>query len=257
MKKMQIEKRYISLDVLKSICIILMILEHIVIIALKLNAQFWNVDVNHGLYNFIELCDNIFTSHYLHNFKYIIVGIFFILSGISFHLSKNNSKRFFKLLVCSILINITTLLLYTIFNIDCLVMFGILNSMSCCLLIWILIDKIKNKNIHILFAFVFLIISILFAVFSPKLNGTNALMWLGVPKTDYRSGFDYFPLFPWLALYSIGFLINLKPKKDKAYSNIYKKFACIPVLVSKYSIYLYLLHIPIIVGILIIVYSTI
>lgn len=244
--------RIIWLDILRSICIILMVLEHIVILTLKLNAGVFNLNSEHSMYSFVNFCDSIFSSHFLHNFKYIVVGIFFFVSGVSFNLSRNNNKRFVKLLIAALFINLITYLLYKSIDFDCLVIFGILHSISFCILIWIFLSKINSENIKVIIAFLFLVISIILIFLKPTIDNNNAFMWLGIPETNYRSGFDYFPIFPWITIYSFGVLLNVKPKKNREeYKKNRKYYFVLPsIIIGKYSLYIYLLHIPIIIGIL-------
>ncbi len=251
-----VRKRILWIDVIRSVCLILMVLEHIVIYTLKINSSFWGVNRDHPLYNFVELCDSIFTSNWLHNIKYIVVGLFFFISGVSFNLSKNNEIRCLKIMSFAILINVITALVEVYTQFDCLVLFGILHCMATCLFIWILLSKIKNENLKWLICIVFFTTSIILTIMKPTLSSTNILMIFGVPQDDYRSGFDYFPIFPWITVYSFGVVMNIKGNKGKEEktSRFYKTISFLPSIIGKNSLYVYIFHIPIIIYTLMIIY---
>lgn len=82
------------------------------------------------------------------------------------------------------------------------------------------------------------------------------LMIFGVPQDDYRSGFDYFPIFPWITVYSFGVVMNIKGNKGKEEktSRFYKTISFLPSIIGKNSLYVYIFHIPIIIYTLMIIY---
>lgn len=251
--------RLLWIDIIRGLCVILMILEHLVLITLKINAQFWHTKSEDTFFPFIIFCDSIFSSHFLHIFKYGVVGTFFLISGYCFNLSHNNLKRFLKIASYAVLINLVTVIMYTIWNIDCLVLFGILHCFASCIIIWYFLDKIKSDNVKVLLAIIFFIISLILIIFNPTLEQCNVLMFLGIPKTNYRSGFDYFPIFPWLTIYSFGVLLYRKKDETRVKNfPIWIKKIVSPIsFLGSHSLYFYVLHIPIIIILLTIIHAII
>lgn len=165
---------------------------------------------------------------------------FLALVGISVTFSQNNNKRAFVILLCAMAITLASYL----FQPDMYVRFGILHLIAVSIF---LIAPLKN---HPRTALILGII----AIFSPILllqfsSQSLALIILGVQPLGFSS-FDFFPIFPWIAIPLFGiFFGNMlyKNKKPLIPNEIFQKRLLVPVCIfGKNALVVYMIHIPII-----------
>ena len=210
---------------------------------------------------------------YLGTFGYEIfcqcVRITFIfLSGYCVFLGKKTLKRGLIVSAAGILVTIVSVL------IEEPIYFGVLTLIGACMLLGACLKKvITKKNGPVLF-FVFLLLFILtirihngyFGIYNHPIfyypsvlySVKNAvfmpiLAFLGFPGPGFSSA-DYFPLFPWFFLFLSGMSFyawqgeSLKQKK-------WMKLRIEPMaFLGKYSLWVYLIHQPVIYGIMLGIY---
>lgn len=198
---------------------------------------------------------NWYSSLSAHIWQQFICYTFILISGVSFHFSRNNLKRSIMINLYGLLITLVT----AIFLPSELVLFGILNLIGCSILLTAFFHK-QLKRIppvlgmllfFVLFSFTrniddgYLGFNSLFTLSLPdSLYQFKALVILGFPYPGFRSS-DYFPIFPWIFLFLTGYylwdIIAVYPKVTQL---LYKK---IPILsyIGQKSIWIYLLHQPI------------
>lgn len=188
-----------------------------------------------------------------------ICVVFILVSGMCLNFSENGIKR-------GILLNLTG------FAVTCVtviaepnqaVWFGVLNLIGCSMMIVsVLSDNLKKIRPLSGALISFLLYAVSYDV--PKgyvglfgldivklpdfLYSCKYLAFLGFPSSDFFST-DFFPLIPWIFLFAAGFYLwNFIVEK-----NLTKYFELkIPVLdkIGRYSLWIYLAHQPIIMGIL-------
>ncbi len=193
---------------------------------------------------------------------------FLVISGISWHFSKNNLKRGILLNLYGLLITAVTLLVMP----SQTVWFGILNCIGCATLLMIPLHKLLNTLIPRFASYKVLISAsglffslFLFCFTKDMTDGYLRIMecrldlpkWLytfrpmtilGFPHPSFWSS-DYFPIFPWFFLFLAGYfcwtLIGCFPHLRDAFR------AEIPLLsrIGKKTIWVYLLHQPLLYGI--------
>lgn len=237
-------QRFIEIDMIRGLAIILMILGHI----------FWDLDyfglmpINSGIYSFLQST---------------VPPTFFLLVGISLVVSKKkienitlkNEKDYYirlirrglKILGLGIILTILSL----IFIPQKPVFFGVLH----CIGISVILSApfLKYRKYNLLIAITILLASLVVAGYNVE-NPTIFHLVVGIHQTNvWRYTVDYFPLLPWFAICLLGIIIG-----DFLYSGNERKFR-MPDL-SKYrpvkifqwcgqhSLMLYLLHQPIIAG---------
>ena len=246
--------RFLSLDIIRGICIILMILDHFVLMVLKFNIvmsgnnSFWL-----GLVN---VCRSVINNGVRKAFRYIVVSCFFIVSGISCSLSKSNFKRGVKLAICAIAINIITYSVYWLFKFDIRVEFGVIHFYAASVLIWSIFEKLQKFSVRMIIYLILLIASVLIFSIKPTLSRSNVLLPIGIPKEGYIYQFDYFPLFPWISIFLIGGLIGenyFKTKEAKHRLVLTRLFA--PLLfVGQHGLGIYIIHLPLLIILITIFY---
>lgn len=269
-----------EVDFIRGICILLMVMDH----------YFW--EMGYFVYNFFGMSSSVdpIAPSWLLNLirdarwyyeldfrialRYLILFLFFFISGISMNFSKNNTKRGLQILGCGLIITMLT-------SIGCLsdiltfpdhfIPFGVLSCFGVCILLVEGIKKLtlklskNNINVWIVVSFLIFIISTFIEIFYlvNKTNVTfgfssvfNALMqFLGCIIGFTKFGADYFPIFPYLGIIALGNLMGLLIYKDKKSlfkreSRVLKPFT----FVGKHTMYLYLFHIPVIVLIISIIF---
>lgn len=244
------KKRIFFIDVLRGFSIICMIFYH-------------------GAYDLVDIFGiNIpfFHSPTLHHLEQIFAGLFILISGVVSNYSKNNIQRGSILFGISIAVSLVTYFVIP----DQLILFGILHLLSICMILYG-ITKNALKKVHsiigiLTFSFLFVIsfnisygyigIAKILEIKLPNLLYNNNLGFpLGFINGNFYSS-DYFPLFPWLFLFFIGSFIGdyfIKNKMPRFfYDYNIKAFSFI----GRHSLVIYLVHQPLLFGIMSLLYYT-
>ena len=227
-------KRIWELDALRGICILGMVLVHIV-------------------YDFGSPALQAFP---LYRLALRWGGIcFLLLSGISVTLGSHWCRRGCIVFACGLLCTAATaaVALAGSAGQDAVIYFGILHCLGICMLLWPLFKKLPSP--------VLLLLGLVMAIGGLYLKNHVRVdfPWL-IPFGVLAPGFvssDYFPLLPNLGYFLVGALLGrtlyrrketLLPKVNSQWAGI--RFLC---LCGKHSLWIYLLHQPILTGILYIV----
>lgn len=223
MKHIANKTRIWEIDFLRGIALILMICFH-VIVDLR---DFYHFDIDY------------LNSHWYFIGK--ISGILFIfISGISCTLSKNPVRRGIKVLLLGFLITVIT------FFIDdkLYIKFGILHFLGISMIISSFFINRKLVSILILGT----IIILLELVFKEINMHTEYLFPLGLKSLDFTA-WDYYPMIPWFGVYLYGIFTGKAFYKDK--KGLIKVYYREPIsYIGRNSLIIYLLHQPLILGIL-------
>lgn len=242
------KNRALELDFFRGICILLMLWDHFALIFCKVDGFFWYLGEGDRLFNTITFLLSYLKLPLRIIFRQIIVAIFFTISGIVTQYSRQPLKRGIKLSIVAILITIISVVLSLFFEKNLYVFFGVIHCYAACVLICYLLNKIKNKKLEFSIIIVLIIVSIIFYVLKPNVANHNYLMVIGIPQTGYISGFDYFPVFPYIGVFLFGLLIGRvyyqerKTKLKFLEKPIFKPF----IYIGQNGIWIYILHIPII-----------
>ena len=186
-----------------------------------------------------------------------IAGLFILICGICCRFSRSNLKRGLLLSAVALLLTLSTFAL-TLFGINEVITFGILHFLAISVLLFVLIEKFLVKlpplSQILIFAALFL------ATAGPLVGGERGigfgriflpfpqvnifpLFALGFPSLSFSSA-DYFPLIPWLFLFFTGTAIGLYAQKER-FPKIFSKSHAKPLQwVGRYSLWIYLLHQP-------------
>jgi uncharacterized membrane protein len=237
-------KRFIEIDMLRGLAIILMIFGHIL----------WDLDyfglmpMNNAIYDILKIT---------------VQPMFFLLVGISLVLSRKRIEslkkidekeydkrlifRGLKILGLGIVFTILTLL----FIPEKPIFFGVLHCIG--LSIIISVPFLKYRNYNLIFVIILLFASLVVAEYNME-NPTLFHLALGIHQANIGSyTIDYFPLLPWFGVCLLGIMLG-----DCLYSGDKRKFR-FPDLSNyrpiklfqwcgQHSLIIYLLHQPIIAG---------
>lgn len=195
----------------------------------------------------------------------IFAGTFIFIAGITCQYSRNNMKRGIQCFFLAMGITYFTSLVFP----ELSIMFGILHFMGISMMIYAIGERMFNffpSLIGIAINGVLFIATLnirartfgFFNVFSMKvpdfLYESGMLFPLGFPSYGFRSS-DYFPLLPWLFLFLCGTYFGNYVKSGLMPRFFYN--TRVPVLagVGRYTLWIYILHQPIIYIILSLIFK--
>jgi uncharacterized membrane protein len=226
-----------EIDFLRGLSIILMVFDHLFFDLISM----YNIHIplvsgpSAGLYEVLKI---------------FFAGCFIFMSGISSSFSRSNLKRGLRLLLISLLLTFVTYV-FTLFELidkSFIIFFGILHLLAVCMLLSSVLIKL-NRYVLIFIGGAIIACSPLVNKLSELNPPNNYFAIFGIYNSSFFSG-DYFPLVPWLGIFVIGIAFGKIFYKEKK-SLI--KFELKPNLfnyVGRYSIWVYLIHQPIIFSIL-------
>lgn len=181
-----------------------------------------------------------------------ISWVFLFIAGWMCTLSCNNIKRAAKYAAAALVVWVAT----TLISVDDSVNFGIIFCMAACTAIVALTRPVLDRVpaslgipiCLILFAFTWSIPKAVYPI--------PYLAWLGFPSPDFVSG-DYYPLIPFLFMYLAGFFAARTAQKANREAPAWAYENPIPALASlgRHALSFYLLHQPVILGVLELIYS--
>ena len=228
------------IDELRGISILAMIIHHIafnLIYFLRLPLPWLSAFLNGNVFLVVQT---------------VFIGIFLSLSGICSHFSRHPYKRAGKVLFGAALVTIVTFLLYP----DEAIFFGILHFLGTSMLLAAVLRKLPPIKKPLLWAVVSLVLFLITFHLPDGFLGFGALS-LPLPKSLYRGGvwmlfgfsspsraaLDYFPLFPYIFLFLFGFFLGFQKMPEGRSHAPFLAFC------GKKSLWIYLLHQPIIFGV--------
>ncbi len=220
--------RYLQLDLIRGIAIILMVIFHV------------SFDLNN--FHFISIDIYNHHSHFWYYFRLIIVTLFLVSVGISLSLSYQNGINYEKLLkrmstltLASLVISIVT---YFIFP-HSWIYFGVLHFITLATLLGLpflkheYIALILGISIVLLYKFDIISMHPIFNFIAPYLNLPH--------RTE-----DLVPLTPWFGVVLIGIFIG--EKRLFLFPLIENNFTKKIAFLGKHSLFIYLVHQPIFFG---------
>lgn len=237
--------RLYFLDEVRGVVILLMVFYHLMfdlVYLFRVPAQFFASPVSHWM-------------------QRTICCTFIFLAGVMTRFSRNNFKRGCFCFAMGLLMSLGTL----IFQPGQLIWFGILHMLGISMMLFVparlLLDRLSPAMGWFLCLLLFFITFDVpwgsFGVDSFGLSfslpssfySTQWLFWLGFPSSDFFSG-DYFPLVPWFFLFLCGSCAGVYLKEGK-YPSWFVKSHCPPLgWLGRHSMFIYLLHQPVMYGIL-------
>ncbi len=230
-----INKRFWEIDFLRGIAIILMICFHI---AYDLKYfELLNFDINSTPWTI---------------FRISIFSLFFLLVGISLSIGKERGKQFKNYFKRGLKVffwgMIITLVSY-IFMRQGFVFFGVLHFIG--LSIILAYPFLRFTYLNLLFAVPIIVLG--FYLFSISFD-FQWLLWIGLKPNGFYT-VDYFPLLPYFSIILIGIFLGKKlyPNTMRAFklkdspTSVFVKFIDF---LGKKSLVIYLIHQPVIIGVL-------
>ncbi|MBE6885362.1 MAG: DUF1624 domain-containing protein [Ruminococcaceae bacterium] len=201
-----------------------------------------------------------FTSDPMNFIRDCFIGLFVLISGVAAVYSKNNLKRGLIVLGCGLILTAGTFL----FMYSARILFGVLHMLGSCMILYALLAPLLKKcpalpgGIVSLFLFLLTlglpsgvlgIPEFLEYPLPAELYSTTFLFPIGFPHETFFSG-DYMPIFPWFFLFVTGTFIGRPIKAGRFPGWIYKTHIPPLAAIGRNTIWIHLLHQPVIYGIL-------
>lgn len=218
-------RRYYALDVLRGLSLLLMICHH---------AAF---DLISFGYLPAWLCDNpIFAV-----VQAFFAACFVALSGASSRFSHNNFRRALRILLAAGAVSGATYFLGDAM----FVRFGILHFLGVAALLYALLRRVLDR-LHIP-GLVWLLLWLASMWIFPIVRDCRWLWPLGVVSPGFSSG-DYYPIFPWIFMYLFGVWLADEIRGGRLPHWFYTVRCRFLERVSLHSLWIYLLHQPLLYG---------
>ncbi len=243
----QTEGRIWLLDELRGLSILLMILHHAAYDAKYMFGAELPVD-----------------SVVVYVLHIIFASLFVLISGAACRLTHSNLKRGAVCFGCGLLITAVTGIVMP----DSIVVFGILHMLGIAMMLFALarpaLDKISPAAGIVVFSMLAVLtfripegyvgIPYLLEWRLPRvLYSTEFLFFLGLPSPAFFSG-DYFPLVPWLFVFIAGSYAGVYLKQRRCPDYFYKMHCRALAAVGQNTLVIYMLHQPVIYGLLYILF---
>lgn len=242
-KGKNLTKRYIELDLLRGLAILLMIFGHFL----------WDLDyfglvpMNSAIYSFLQKT--------VPPMFFIIVGMSLIASYKKKQRTPEEEKKYYENLVVRGLKIFNFGMFLTIASILAMpgrpVFFGVLHCIGLSIVLSALFLKYRVYNFA--FSIAFIAIGLVFAGAHAS-NPTILHFVIGIHPADiWRYTVDYFPIFPWFGLtllgIAIGDILYCENKRRFRFPDLSKyRPAKIFSWIGRHSLEIYLLHQPVIAG---------
>lgn len=233
-------RRVFFLDELRGLCILLMVAYH----AAYDLVYIFHVDIPAFHWPLLRFAQP------------FVAGIFIFVSGIACRYSRNNIKRGLIALMLGVAMSAVTILYMP----EQAIYFGILHFLGVSMLLFAMLEH----ALDLLPPFWgFLLFGALFAFFYSLPDGFLGFpgFTINLPEALYTKhyllpfgfggmGADYFPLLPWLFLFFAGGYFGLFSRENALPSWFYRKHVPALATIGRYTIYIYVLHQPVVYVIL-------
>lgn len=223
-------KRIDIIDALRGLSVILMVCHHMLFdLVVFLGAPAW-----------------FFSNPVFNPLQYLFAGLFIFLSGASSQFSRSNVKRGVK--VFSIAIGFTIVTSLPFVNMP--IRFGVLHLLGFSMMFYGLTRKLWDKIPKSIAPALYIICIVGSALAVRYIRLDVSFLWMFGWITPEFFSADYFPLFPWLFVFLLGTWAGTYVAEKKLPEWFYEKKVPILPVVGKKSLLIYVLHQPVLYGIM-------
>ncbi len=195
----------------------------------------------------------------------IFAGAFMFISGMACRYSRNNAKRGIECFFIGMIITFV----FAFFAPQAPILFGILHFMGVSMMIYAVFDKYLLKIPVKIAVPICIVLFVLTRGISSGYLGPVKELGIALPRVIYDAGLlfplgfikpgfqsmDYFPLLPWLFVFLAGAYIGKYAVEDRMPDFFYKTH-CKPLAwCGRYTLWIYVLHQPIMLGIFLLIFG--
>ena len=228
------QKRIWELDALRGLCLLGMVIIHFVYDLVELYRLVqWEYP---AIYTFVQSWGGV---------------LFLLISGICVTLGKHHIRRGLMVLGAGLLCTLVTAGMYFwgMSGIGIIIYFGVLHCLGCCMLLW---HPVRKWPIWALAIFGVVFVAAGFWLQALPRVEYFWLVPLGIVPRGFQSS-DYFPLLPHLGFFLLGAVLGktLYRRKETLFPKVNPRNPAILFLqgCGKHSLWIYLLHQPVLNGI--------
>lgn len=225
----------------------------------------------HGFYTVGYLFGNFLGLFFFRFFtpaEPFFAGLFMFISGIACNLSHSNLVRGLKLFALAMGVTLVTWLVLP----DDIITFGILHFLAVCMILAGLVKPVIDRY---RFSWIPVAVCALLYIFTMNIQlgylgpggalkimlpqalfSTNWLAPLGIHNETFLSA-DYFPLLPWIFVYTAGIFVGKLAKAGKFPEALYKSRVPAFAWMGRHALILYLVHQPVIYGVCLLIQTLI
>ena len=246
--KLEEKRRYYLLDAVRGICILGMIVYH----TLFDIVAFFGVPVNESFLVVVNIIRDFGAC------------CFICLSGICIHFGGRPLKRVIKLFVAGFIVSLVSFFAVP----DMPIYFGILTFMGIAGLLMIPLKNLLDKLPPVFMTVLCFTLFMLSFEISDGYIGYYGLFITSLPEFLYKNLFtaffgfpfigfatsDYYPLMPWIFMFFFGFFLWKVMKKSDKLMNFFSFRVKALEKVGKWSLYIYMAHQPVIMGVLLLIF---
>lgn len=246
------EGRIFELDALRGLALILMCLDHLTFDLSCLPYWFPYADspVISSLGRFGEAVSYSDWRLVLH---YIFACLFLLLAGIGSALTRHPLRRFLQIAGGAAALFGATVLLDLFFELGATIVFGVLSSMAAGALLCFVFSHLGGKYAALAVGTVFIAVGFFLEWYDAPV--VYSFYWEDLPGIalgTVRYGADWFPLFPCAGVVLVGYFLGkiLYPSRESLFPALRGR-TCFLCAVGRRPLLIYLLHQPVIAGVLV------
>ncbi|MCL2014459.1 MAG: DUF1624 domain-containing protein [Oscillospiraceae bacterium] len=245
-------KRVGFIDEVRGLAILCMVVYHG-----ALDLIIFNISQN-------QLFESLFFSFAMNTIRDIFAGMFVFISGAACRLSRSNLKRGLILAMIAAAVTLATFV-FDVFSGGAvgIIRFGILHLLAFSMIFFSVtrraLDKLKPLSGSIIFGVVALVLysatkvlQIDEAKLIPEmpLSQIIAGIFTIIFPSSGADSIDYFPLIPWIVIFIAGSYFGIYIKEKRLPDFFYKTRIPFLAWIGRRTIFVYLLHQPVIIGII-------
>ncbi|NLA87452.1 MAG: DUF1624 domain-containing protein [Clostridiales bacterium] len=229
----QEKKRIDIIDAARGFAVILMVIHHALFDAVEfLGAPAWFF--SNPVFDFLH---------------YVFAGLFIFLSGVSSRFSRSNVNRGVKVFAIAMVLTIVTSLPF----VNQPIRFGVLHLLGFCMILYGMTQQTWDRlpKLAAPFIYVALLVGSALAVSLVRIDAPY--FWIFGWTTPVFFSADYFPIFPWLFVFLLGTWAGCYIVENRLPKWFYEKRIPFFPAVGKQALLIYILHQPILYGIVMLI----
>ncbi len=227
-------KRIDLIDAARGLAVILMVIHHLLFDLVEfLGAPIW-----------------LFENPVFDPLHYFFAGLFIFLSGLSSQFSRSNVKRGLKVFAIAMAFTLVTSLPF----VGMPIRFGVLHLLGFCMVFYGLTRQVWDKMPRVAAPIIYIALLVGSALATRMIRiDVPYLYMFGWLQPGFYSA-DYFPIFPWMFVFLLGTWAGFFVIEHKLPEWFYQKRVAFFPAVGKKALIIYIVHQPVLYGLVMAIY---